>query len=451
MKTWKQCIASHEDTTAPASTLAPLGPALRNAPSATAFSRRRLLARLGLLTATIATAPALAAPPPRPRCEKGAEQLRALLEYEKALNALPSEADSPLLKGLHQRYSSRPIQRKLVPATRAGHTVNLAVFQTGKVGAERVAVLIHGFLADHDTWWYLAGALGEDHELWILDLPGCGDSDGHPAHLEPHAFTPAALAERVGLALEQCLAARAASSQAAGRLTLVGHSLGGAICLRLLGAPELRDRFAGVRRQVDALVLFAPCDVAVNSLPPQLLPLLSLTPVTVGVGVALGVIDDKVKALTRRSFFLPECATRERAERFSRALTVPAHLLSAQAMVRSAVPWRLAENRPDWPAINRLESEYANVDVPCLIAWGEWDETLTEMMGHKIRDHVPGARLVEVIGCGHSLMSERPLACARIIRTAEATVADGRFAALPPVCRYGRKPFDETLSLAKQL
>jgi len=159
-------------------------------------------------------------------------------------------------------------------------------------------------------------------------------------------------------------------------------------------------------------------------------------------------VDDKVKVLTRKSYFLPECATREQAERFSQSLTAPAHLRGAQAMLRAAVPWNMKENRPDWPAIAALEAQYANVDVPCLIAWGEWDETLTETMGHKIRDHVPGARLIEIIGVGHSVQSERPLACAHIVRTGQAAVAEGSFAALPPVCSYGQIPFDGSETLA---
>jgi pimeloyl-ACP methyl ester carboxylesterase len=458
MKHWNKYVGSRDTAKTLVSVLATSSAAPGTAPSATTFSRRRLLARLGLLTATIAAAPALAAQPPRPRCDKGAEQLMALREYEKALAALPSEADSPVLKDLHERYSKLRIQKKMIPATRldpvtrARHTVNMAVFQTGKVGADRIAVLIHGCLADHETWRYIAATLGEDHELWMLDLPGCGESDGHPDHLESDAFTPAALAERVGIVLEQCLkqclADRAALCRPAPRLTLVGHSLGGTISLRLLSTPELRNRFAGVRQHLDALVLFAPCDVAVNCLPPSFLPLLSLTPVKVGVGRALGVVDDKVKALTRKSYFLPECATREQAEHFMGALAKPAHLRSNQAMVRGAVPWKMKENRPDWPAIVRLETNYTNVDVPCLIAWGKWDETLTETMGHKIRDYVPGARLVEITHAGHSVMSEQPLACAHIIRTGQAEVEGGRFAALPSVCSYGTKPFDGPFTVA---
>jgi pimeloyl-ACP methyl ester carboxylesterase len=449
MKTWKNETAI--GPTQSPSPGVPTTPAPIPHPktSVSAFSRRRLLGGLGCCVAALAAAPALAAKPPLPRCGKGAEQLLALGEYEKALNALPSEADCPELKNLRDRFFSRPIHKKRIPATRGGHKVDVAVFQAGKIGADRVVVFVHGVLAEHRTWFYVGGALGDDQELWLLDLPGCGESDGHPAQLESDAFTPTALAERVGLVLEQCLAERAAAGQPAPRLTLVGHSLGGMISLRLLSSPALRDRFASVRRQLDAMVLFAPCDIAVNSVPPNFATLLGLTPVKIGIGRALGVVDDKVKALTRTRFFLPECATREQAERFTEALARPAHLRSNQAMVRRAIPWRLKENRPNWPAITTLEAEYANVDVPCLIAWGEWDETLTETMGHKIRDHVPGARLVEITGAGHSVISEKPLACAKIICAGLAAVADGRFAALPLVCRYGQHPFYEPQVLAR--
>ena len=442
MKTCQPASVSPERAEPRVSPLATADPASTSVPATTTFSRRRLLARLGLFTAAVTASPALAALPTRPRCEKGGQQLMALTEYERALDALPREADCPVLKDLHARYSSRPIHKETIPATRKGQTVNLAVFQTGKLGADRVAVLIHGCLAAHETWWYVAGALGDDHELWILDLPGCGESEAPSTKLEPDAFTPTAMAERVGIVLERCLAARTYRGLPAPRLTLVGHSLGGACSLRLVGSPMLRERFACVRQQLDALVLFAPCDVAINSLPSSFLPLMTLTPVMVGVGRALGVVDEKVRAITRKSYFLPECATREQAERFMESLAVPTHLRSAQAMVRGAVPWKLEENRPDWPAITPLEAEYANVDVPCLIAWGEWDETLPETMGHKIRDRVPGARLVEITGAGHSVISEQPLACVHIIRTGQAAVEGKRFPALPLVCSYGTKPFD---------
>jgi pimeloyl-ACP methyl ester carboxylesterase len=420
------------------------------APFAATFSRRRLLAQLGAFTAALAAVPALAAKPPLPQCEKGAQQSMALAEYEKALDTLPSEADCPKLKELHDLYNSRPRHTSLVPATRKGQTVNMAVVRTGKLGAGRVTVLVHGVLADHRTWWYVAGALGGDQELWILELPGCGQSTGHPADLEPDAFTPTAMAERIGLVLEQCLADRAALGEPVQHLTLAGHSLGGACVLRLLSSGGLRDRFPEMRRRLDALVLFAPCDVAVNCLPPHFQPLLKLTPAKVAIGDVLGVVGDKLKAQTRKSFFLPECATREQAERLSGGLTVAAHLRSAQAMVRGAVPWKVKENRPDWPAITALENDYAKVNVPCLIAWGEWDETLSETMGHKIRDHVPLGRLVEITGAGHSVISEQPRACVQILRTAQAEVEAGSFAALPLVCRYGKRPFDGDQMLARQ-
>src|ERR1019366_9263856 len=75
MKNWNKYAGSRDTAKTLVRVLATSSGALGTAPSATTFSRRRLLARLGLFTATIAAAPALAAQPPRPRCDKGADQL----------------------------------------------------------------------------------------------------------------------------------------------------------------------------------------------------------------------------------------------------------------------------------------------------------------------------------------------------------------------------------------
>ncbi len=80
-----------------------LGPDLDGARLAGKLSRRQLLSRLGIFSATRAAARAMAAKPSLPCCEKGAEQLLALGEYQKVLQALPSEADCPRLKDLHER------------------------------------------------------------------------------------------------------------------------------------------------------------------------------------------------------------------------------------------------------------------------------------------------------------------------------------------------------------
>jgi len=85
-------------------------------------------------------------------------------------------------------------------------------------------------------------------------------------------------------------------------------------------------------------------------------------------------------------------------------------------MLPQAVPWREKEHRPDWAAIKRLEADYGNIDVPCVIVWGQCDETLPASMGYKLKDQIAGARLIVLSDTMHSIQTERPQQCVRIIR-----------------------------------
>ncbi len=410
------------------------------------ITRRAALAALGLLATFPAATVARAAVPKPPACEKGGERLVRWLEYEKALQALPGEAECAELARLRKDYDQLRVTTNSFSTTRGGQIVRLAVTQVG-APQPSVCVLVHGLLADHETWRYVAGALGSDHELWLVDLPGCGDSEApSPGKAEAEVYSPAAMADRILQAVDQAIAVRKAAGQPAPRITFVGHSLGGTVCLRMFADLELRQRHADLLRQTDGLVLFAPCDVAVNAEIPSFVAVLGLHGLTVRLGQVLGVVGDKIKETTLKAYHVQSCATREQAKRFTHCLTHMPQLHAAQAMIRNSIPWQVQKHRPDWPAIKRLEAMYANVDVPCLIVWGEWDESLTETMGHKIRDKVSGARLVEVEGAGHSLPSEMPQACAAMIRKAEAAIRAGGFAALPPVCSYGTAPFERVQS-----
>jgi pyruvate dehydrogenase E2 component (dihydrolipoamide acetyltransferase) len=85
-------------------------------------------------------------------------------------------------------------------------------------------VLIHGFGADRHSWLANAPALAASFKVWGVDLPGHGDAE------------PAGDSNLDGL-VDAVLAA--ISARTSGKLHLVGHSLGGAVALRLAErAPE---------------------------------------------------------------------------------------------------------------------------------------------------------------------------------------------------------------------
>ena len=72
---------------------------------------------------------------------------------------------------------------------------------------------------------------------------------------------------------------------------------------------------------------------------------------------------------------------------------------ASQAMLRQIVPWT-DDLRPDWPRIEAITSDYANVEIPCLILWGARDEALPVSMDVKQRKVLPkGCRTECIMAC----------------------------------------------------
>ena len=398
MSTWKQYIGSEKSGRALVSALAALGLALGTA----------------------------AAAPPRPTDpdEKGATRLMDRPAPER----LPSETNSPVLAPLAAAWQRLSPELLRYPTVRSNHTVNLAVHVIRPAPGKPVLVFIHGVLSDYLTWEYVAATLAADYELWLVDLPGCGDSDiPKPSTLEPDGYSPTAMGERVWQALQQCFAVEAGAAPRP--VTLVAHSLGGTVAIRMLGTPDLQVRYAAELRRIDRAVLFAPADLAINAVPPSFLTLLGLKGWMLSVGNGLGVLDGKVRELTKASYQVTECATIERQRHFAHILKDGRHRAAAQAMLRQFTPFDPKTLRPVWPGIEPLVAEYKNIRVPVLIVHGARDETLASAMGHQIKDQIPGAVLVKLPRRGHSLATEDPQRCANLIQRFQQGQTPGELAA----------------------
>jgi pimeloyl-ACP methyl ester carboxylesterase len=377
---------------------------------------------LALETASAATT---AAPQRHPDpSEKGA----AWLMYQPPPERLPSETNNPVLKPLVDVWNRLSPELRHYPTTRSNHTFNIAIHIIRSAPGKPVLVCVHGILADYVMWEYIAAALAEDYELWLVDLPGCGDSDApKPSALEADGYSPTGMGDRVWQALRQCIASEGGAPPR--QITLVGHSIGGTVVIRMLSAPELQVRYAAEQRRTDRAVLFAPCDQAINAVPPNLMKLLGLKGWMVTVGDVLGVFDANVRDLTKRNFQVPEFATIERQARFAHALGQSEHCEAAKAFLRQFAPFDPKTLRPIWPKIERLVADYKNIRIPVLIVHGTWDETLTSDMGHALKDHIPGAMLVEMPGRSHSLPTEDPIKCANLIKRFQQGLASESIAA----------------------
>jgi len=105
-----------------------------------------------------------------------------------------------------------------------------------------VVVLIHGFGGDKNSWLFLQEPLAARHRVYALDLPGHGASAKDVGASDPAAV----LAEAVAGVLD---ALGDPGGPGAGRVHLVGHSMGGAVALAVAARDPAR---------IASLTLIAP-------------------------------------------------------------------------------------------------------------------------------------------------------------------------------------------------
>jgi pimeloyl-ACP methyl ester carboxylesterase len=291
--------------------------------------------------------------------------------------------------------------------------MRLAIAETGEGDADRVIVLLHGVLSDSAVWRFMRADVADGYDLMAVDLPGSGRSDRpDPSRLGRGAYGPPMLARYVLAALRQRLAARGKDDAAS--ITIVAHSLGGMVTLRMFADPSIRKDYADVLDRVDGLVLFTPADVAIEKDIPTFRAIAEVSDFVVGVANLTGLLRMKVAVSTRDGVVDADHAVKEEAMRMNALLLDRERRRASQAMIKNAVPRNGV--RPDWRRIEQIVQTYCNVDVPVLIVWGARDELLPLSMGFKLQYHLPQARL-HVINRGmHCLPVERPGDCARLVR-----------------------------------
>jgi pimeloyl-ACP methyl ester carboxylesterase len=241
-------------------------------------------------------------------------------------------------------------------------------------------ILVHGLGGAAANWTELAPLLVPNHRLLVPDLPGHGGSEALPAvsGLEPFADRVAALAAREGML----------------PAPVVGHSLGGAVVLRLaLRHPD----------DVSAVVLAAAAGLSLGSIWGRQLQSVFST-------VRPGRLAARWRGLVSRSLLLrrfvfgfvsvadPGSLTNEAVEGFLAAQLLHTDVDSAWQALRADDP----------------RQELEAVRCPVLVLWGAEDVQLPldDAFEYARRLRAP---LRVIPGCGHLLIGERPDACAHAI------------------------------------
>ena len=220
------------------------------------------------------------------------------------------------------------------------------------VGEGEPVVLVHG-LAGSTRWWVRSlPALAKHYRVYMVDLPGFGRQRGRRRLVrwwrKKQGFELARAADWLGDWME---------ATGVGPAHLVGHSMGGYICLKLS-----TERPRSVRR----LVLVSPAGVPTGrSIPGYFVPFLATS----------RYVDPKFLNIWALDVLRAGPSTLFRATR---------EIVSED-----------------------VREELANASSPTLLVWGRHDDLVPLELGEALREGIPDSRLLVLEKAGHVPMFEQ--------------------------------------------
>jgi pimeloyl-ACP methyl ester carboxylesterase len=240
-------------------------------------------------------------------------------------------------------------------------------------------LLVHGFLWSGAVWEDVFPRLSQRFRVIVPDLPGFGESEKPSPARYPYGF------EGFGESLVDLVAALGV-----GRVSVCGHSMGGAVALMLAAThADLVDRLVVVDPIVYGSKRGAAASIAT-------LPILG--PI---------LFKQMYGRATFRRFFRenvyarPEATPAERVERMFETFNTPAAREAAYATMLATLDTRA------------LVASVPRVKAPTLVAWGRSDRSVPVEHGRRLARELPRARF-EVFDCGHSPPEEVPDAFAEV-------------------------------------
>lgn len=235
-------------------------------------------------------------------------------------------------------------------------------------GSGSPVLLIHGFGHFLEVWWFNIGPLSQHYQVYAMDLPGHGLSD------KPVIDYSLSFATEFIIDLMEALGI--------GRASLIGHSMGGSICLG--GAINFPDK-------VDRIIL-----VDSGSLSEKVplvyrlctLPILGdiLVRPTIKAGVRRGI---------RRAFYNPDLVTEDMVNLNYELLKIPGVKDAMLSMIRNGAS--ISGPNPEVIISDKLHL----VKVPTLLIHGAQDRVVPLEYAQNACRLIPDCRLEIIDECGH--------------------------------------------------
>jgi pimeloyl-ACP methyl ester carboxylesterase len=246
-------------------------------------------------------------------------------------------------------------------------------------------LLLHGFGASTFTWRHVAPDLAETHRVIAVDLKGFGQSD------KPFD-------ERYSVSDQAELLAQLIEDKDLRDLTIVGHSFGGGVALRL--ALDANARLDG---RISRLVLLD--SIAYQQQIPVFFRLLDV-PLVSQVGVRMVPPSVQTRVALQIAYHDDSKIDPEEVEIYAAPLKTAAGKHAIVQSARQIVP----------PDIDTLPDRFKTITLPTLILWCDHDRIVPLEIGIKLRRTLPNSTLRLVEGCGHMPQEEQPKATIELLK-----------------------------------
>ena len=251
-------------------------------------------------------------------------------------------------------------------------------------GRGRPVVLIHGFAGSAFSWRYWAQDLARDHSVILVDLKG-------------HGSAPAPRDGRYSPADQADLVYRHLVHESLSDVTLVGHSMGGAVALLV----ALRCLDQGEAR-VSRMAL-----VAGAAFPQPLPPFIKMARGPLSRMVVRLVPKRRlVRRILRSIVHDPAGVSESQVLGYSEPLRRPEHQIAILETAAQLVP-------EDPEAVT---SRYAEIHLPTLLLWGDHDRVVPLWVGERLAEVLPNATLRVLEDCGHLPPEEKPTESLTVFR-----------------------------------
>lgn len=258
----------------------------------------------------------------------------------------------------------------------------LYYYAAGTRGGGDPVLFLHGFPGSSHGWRLMTPLMPEGRRLVIVDLMGCGRSDGPARSLGPDG-TVAAHAGLIRRLMDDLQLTRAA---------IVGHGLGALIAQSI----ALDDPGS-----VSALCLMS-C-AAFDAGPGRLARLARLSRPFSGA-LSPSLIAGLVHGSAIRGY-----ADRDEGRR---SLDLSLRVYPTR-LGNAALFSHLGAMRD--PGVSALSARLGELDLPVSIIWGEDDPFLARAIGERLRATIRGATLDVIPGAMHFVAEDAPEQCARAV------------------------------------